>query len=202
MKHVVQTRRPTRSRIVVRIARLAVVLVAAAGSVGCISRRIPDGPPLQIHQELFGSDKFTYNSAEEKPVWDWFQLDPAFASTLERHPTALEEARKAKPFRTGYWIGFAGWAVFIVKAVHTVLSSSDGLTSSDEESARGDVAISLGFSFGAWAFGAFARRYVNRAVSLFNVEEMRSAEGVRDLELGPAYLPGRGAGLVGRLPLR
>lgn len=192
--------------------RSMVVLVAALVSVGCSQHRIRQGPPLQIHSQLTG-EKFTYNSPTEEPVWDWFRLDPAFVSTLEQHPTALEEARKATPFRTGYWIAFAGWTVFTVKAVHTIVTFSDDPTSSGYEEAKGDLAVMGGFAVGTVVFGALARRYVNRSVSLFNAEEMRLAGGTAGeqspfgrflghLEIAPTYGAEAGLGWAARIPLR
>lgn len=212
MTEVNRMRVAARHRTSVRPAWL-LVLVVAMGSVGCAQHRIPDGPPLQIHRGGFGGDRFSYDSPAEESVWNWFQLDPAFVSTLERHPVALEEARKAKPFRTGYWIGFAGWTVFMIKGLSTALSSADNPTSSAVESAQGDFAVAIGFALAMWPFDALARRYVNRAASLFNVEEMRSTEQeageqdrlgrfLRDVELSPTYRPAAGFGWVARIPAR
>ena len=194
------------------LARLPVILLAAAALVGCAQHRIPDGPPLQLHQQLSGQ-KFTYDSPDEQKVWSWFSLNPAFASTLERHPTALEEAGKAPPFRTASWITVAGGTAFGIKALVSGLRSVDDLTSDDVESVKGDLAISSGFFIGSIVFDAFARRYLNRAISLFNAEEARSnghgteaqhplARVLGGLDFAPTYTSGRGAGLVARVPLR
>lgn len=207
-----KTRTIPRLPFAVHLARLSLVLVVTLGSVGCSQHRMRDGPPLQIHRQLTG-DKFTYDSPAEEPVWDWFQLDLAFVSTLEQRPAALEEARKATPFRKGYWITFAGWTAFTIKTVHTIATFSEDPTSSAYEAAKGDLAVMAGFTVGIVVFDAFARRYVNRGVSLFNAEEMRSTEeraGEENplgrfpagLELAPTYRPAAGLGWAVRIGLR
>jgi hypothetical protein len=171
---------------------------------------VADGPPLQLHRE-----KFTYNAPAKLPVYDWFSLDPAFVSVLERHPTSLDEARKATPFHTAAWLGVVGAGVFSAKAVFTSLDSGDDLTANDVESTKGDLIIAFGFATATAVFDAFGRRYLNRAVSVFNAQEMSpSGRGptapsplgslLRKVEAAPAYRPGDGGGWMAqfRLPVR
>jgi hypothetical protein len=190
-----------------RLARRTVLVAIAMGLVGCAQHRVLDGPPLQVHKQ-FSGEKFTYNSPAEQPVWDWFSLDPAFASTLESHPESLDEARKAKPFRTAYWIAGVGSVVFSFKSLFTSISSTNDITSNDIEDTKKDLAISAGFLAGMMVFDAFARRYVNRAVSLFNADERENGDQqdvsrslFRNVRLSPMYRPDTGTGLFVRIPL-
>jgi hypothetical protein len=192
-----------------RLTRLGIALVAVMGSVGCSQHRIPDGPPLQIHRQTLGY-KFTYNSPAEQPVWDWAgSLHPAFASTLERNPAALEDARKAQPAYTASLIFGVGYLAYGVKiAFFSWETDHFGL---HHFTASGADWVILGGLFGATVVsGNMARSQLDRAVSLFNAEETASTrqDDARQnlfarLRLSPMYQPeDNRVGLLARLPLR
>lgn len=195
------------SRGLAGVARLTIILILAMGAAGCAQHRVADGPPLQIHRQ-FGGYKFTYDSPAEQPVWDWFSLDPGFASTLERHPTALEEARKAAaPHTAGRILGVAylAWGV----KVAFFSWETDNLGLNQHTASGADWAILGGLLVGGVVSDRMARGRLDRAVSLFNAEEMGSARQntahrdlFRRLSLSPTYRPGNGVGLLARLSLR
>lgn len=183
------------------------ILVAVLGAAGCAQHRIIDGPPLQIHRQLTG-EKFTYNSPAEQPVWDWFSLDPAFASTLERHPTALEQARRAGPPHTANQVLGVGFLVWGIKLAFFSWET-DSLGLNHHTASGADWAILGGLLAGGIVSGRMARNRLDRAVSLFNTEEPDpGGQGAAhrnlfgDVHLSPMYRPGEGVGLLVRLPAR
>ena len=188
------------------LVRLAVVLLAAMGSMGCSQHRIATGPPLQLHRQ-FGGYKFTYNSPAEQSVWDWFALDPAFTSVLERHPAALETARKAGPAHATSWGLALAFTAYSIKT--TFSSETDNLGLVTYPHFERDIAILAVLGVGASVFERVARGQLNRAVSQFNGEEGGSLEEgtaqgglFEHVRLSPTYEPGNRLGLVGTFSFR
>jgi len=187
--------------------QLLILMVALITAPACAGNRVADGPPLQLHRT-----EFTYNSPAKQPVYDWFSLDPAFVAVVEQHPPSLVEARKAAPYRTATWVTAIAASGFVIKSAISAIDDADALTADDEVWTT-DYTIAAALGVGAVVFDAFARRYLNRSVSLFNANVTRTggdagAAGLPTdgdafrLEFAPTYRPGVGAGLVGRIPLR
>jgi hypothetical protein len=201
-------RRPAQSRLLIALIALCVLAPA-----GCAARRDPNGPPLQLHSGAWGP-RFSYEGPVLQSVYDWTSLDTAFVAVLSRDATALEEARKSKPFRTGALISYAGVTLFTTKMMFTAFSSasSDDITQGDVDSVNRDLVVAVGFSLAAAVFDQVAHRYIRRGASTFNVGETSASgrqgslpdwieQSVRNLSLSPTFRPHSGFGLVSRTTL-
>jgi hypothetical protein len=193
------------------------LILTALGALlqgGCASARVADGPSLQLHQGFRGT-KFTYNNPAQHSVYHWFSLDTAFVTVLARQPGALEEARKATPFRTATIAAEVATFLFMTKAMVTAFRSADDITMQDVESANSDIAYAVGFATASSVFNILGQGYLRRAASMFNVGEANYSvqqgehrglleQSVRNLSLSPTFQPGDGVRFVAgtRLDLR
>src|SRR5690606_24812692 len=135
---------------------------------GCSQNRVAEGPPLQVHRRL-GDYRFTYNSPAKMRVWSWTgSLHPDFAATLERHPTALQQARSAIPARIAGEVLGIGFLAYGIKMAAFSWEQHPTLPGLNEWTVSGtDWAIFGGLLVGSAVFNRMSESRLERAVTLF-----------------------------------
>ena len=155
-------------------------------------------PPLEIRTGFLKSAKFVYGGAEPQKVHGFVSYSSEFTDLLATHPTALEEANKAKPFFTLSLIGSVGMLAVSTKMLIETINDAQDVQSGNINSSTGttswtDVGLIAGFGAVTVVSALVAKGHVNRSVELFNQAEGWTAGGGAgpQLSLGMTHLEGR-----------
>lgn len=154
-------------------------------------------PPLEIRTGFLKSAKFVYRDSEPQKVHGFVSYSEEYLDLLGRHPEALAEANKAKPFFVLGLVGTVGMTAVAAKMLIETISDAQDVQEGRIDSDTGttswtDVGLMAGFGAVAVVSALVAKGHVNRSVDLFNRAEgwMPGDGGHPQLSLGLTRIDG------------
>lgn len=187
-----------------RILVAAMVTAALTGSSSSVRAQeatstINAGDSIQLRRTFRGM-KYTVGSAAEAYAVDPtlnLNFEPAFTDVLARHPDALAEVERAKPWLV---VGFVGSTAMILGGVKLLVQTLNNSVTDDDDLV-GDLVVYLGIPFGVSMLGNLtARSHMRRGVALFNERQRGGAPvGRGALGIFPMIGAGRDPGSTGRV---